>query len=56
VCGYLGADLLERSSAEKNLGVLVASRLAMSQQSLWPRKPTVCGATLKRAWPAGQGR
>ena len=28
----LGADLLERSSAEKELGVLVGNRLAVSQQ------------------------
>ena len=28
----LGADLLERSSAEKDLGILVGNRLAVSQQ------------------------
>ena len=28
----LGADLLERSSSEKDLGVLVSNRSAMSQQ------------------------
>ena len=34
----LGADLLERSSAEKNLGVLVDDRLVMSQQSAFVAK------------------
>ena len=28
----LGADLLERSSTEKNVGILMDNRLAMSQQ------------------------
>ena len=52
-----GADLLERSSAEKDLGVLVNNRLAMSQQCAPVAKKTngIWGA-LKRAWPAGQGR
>ena len=35
----LGADLLEGSSAEKNRGVLVYNRLAMSRKvPLWPRR------------------
>jgi len=46
----LGADLLERSSAEKDLHALVGSRLAMSQQCALVAKKT------NGTWPAGQGR
>ena len=37
----LGADLLERSSVEKDLGILVDNRLAMRQQCVlpWARRP-----------------
>ena len=47
-----GDDLLERSSAEKDLWVLVDNRLVMSVP-LWPRRPVVSWGALKRAWPAG---
>jgi len=53
----LGDDLLERSSVEKDPGVLVDDRLAMSQSvPLWPRRPMVSRGALKGAWPAGQER
>ena len=51
----LGADVLESNSEEKDLGVLVNSRLAMSVP-LWTRRPMGCWGALTRAWPAGQGR
>jgi len=51
----LGADLLQRSSVEKDLRVLVDNRLAMaSSVPLWPRRQMVSWGALKRAWPAGQ--
>jgi len=43
----LGDDLLERSSVEKDLGVLMANTMPR-----WPRMPMV-NIPLQRAWPAG---
>lgn len=50
----LGADLLERSSAEKDLGVLEDNRSPRAMNvSLWPKRPMVFWGALRRAWPAG---
>ena len=50
----LGTDLQDWSSAEKELGVLLDNRLAISQQcGLVLRKPMVSWDALKRQWPAG---
>ena len=50
---WLGADLLKRSSAEKDLGVLVDSRLGMSQQcALVTKKANSVLGYIKKSVPS----
>ena len=52
----LGADLLGRSSAEKNLGVLVDKKMVISQQCvIVTKKANIIRGTLHRAWPVVKG-
>ena len=49
----LGAELLDGSSVKKDLGVLVDSKLTLSQHcALVAKKATVSWAALKGVWPA----
>ena len=51
-----GADLLESSSVERDLGVLVDDRLTVSQQcALASKKANGFWGALRRVWPAGRG-
>jgi len=53
----LGDDLLERRSAEKDLGGLLDNRLAMRQQRVLVAKNTNCTpGYFKRAQPVHGGR
>ena len=50
----LGTDMLEMSSAETDLDVLVGNRLAMSQQCAGvAQKASGILGCIKKTWPAG---
>jgi len=52
-----GADLLESSSVERDLGVLGDDRVTMSQQrALAARRPVGSWGALIDEWAAGRGR
>jgi len=53
----LRADLLESSSAERDLGVLLDDKSPRASSVPWlPRRPMVSWGAFRRVWPARPGR